>query len=306
MNLNKIYAKSSKMHLKEKTTDFFRYIILTGLCFMILYPLFVSVIISIMNRYDILDTTVRFFPKNPTLLNYADSIKLIDYWNMLGRSVIFDLVYTALEILVCLSVAYGFARFKFPGHKLLFGAVVLTLIVPTHIYMIPLYLSFQSWGPFNWDLISTSWPMFLMSVSGLGLRNGLVIYILRQNFLGYPKELEEAAFIDGAGPLKVFTRIMIPGAIPISMTSFLLSFVWKWTDTTYTGIFQIGKEYLWTKMSSFDMLISVSGSDITNDYYYQAMLQNAAIVLYIVPLLVLFMFTKRFLVESIETTGLVG
>ena len=295
-----------KIKISGIAVSFFRYLIIIGLCFMILYPLFISAVISIMNTADIYDSTVRFIPKTPTILNYTAAIHFIDYWAMLAKSVLFDGIYTLIEILICLSVAYGFARFKFPGHKLFFSFVIITLIIPTHIYLMPLYLSFQSWGPFNWDLISTPLPMLFMSVTGLGMRNGLIIYIMRQYFSGYPKELEEAAFIDGAGTMRVFTRIMLPGAASVSMTGFMLCFVWKWTDTTYTGVFKIGEEYIWTKMASFQQLINTSGGTLVSDYYYQAILKNASIILYIVPLLLLFLFFKRFLVESIETTGLVG
>lgn len=128
--------------------------------------------------------------------------------------------------------------------------MLLTLLVPSHIYFTPLYLSFQSYGPFGWNLLETPLPLFLLSLTGVGLKDGLVIYIMRQFFRGYPKELEEAASIDGAGTMHTFTAVMLPGALPVTATCFLFTFVWKWTDPTYTELFMPRSEFIWTKLAT--------------------------------------------------------
>lgn len=297
--------KDPKKALKKGGLAFFRYLILIGLSFLILYPLLITVLISFMQSSDIFDLAVRFIPKNPTLRNYSLAIVFLDYWRCLGSSLLLNVLLCLLEIASCLVIAYGFARFNFPGRRLLFGCVILTLLVPYSVYFAPLYLSFQSYGPFHWNLLSTPLPMFLLSLTGVGLKDGLIIYIMRQFFLGYPKELEEAASVDGAGTFQIFARIMLPGALSVSATCFLFTFVWKWTDPTYSEVFFPNTEFLWTKLatihSRFEGLV-----DARNDYYLRAILKNASVVLFILPLVVLFFFAKRFLVESIETTGLVG
>lgn len=286
-------------------TSGFRYLILIGLSFLILYPLVITVLISFMQNSDVLDTSVRFISKNPTLDNYKNVILFFDYWKTLGISFLLVFSLCVIEIISCLLIAYGFARFNFPFKNLLFGCVIATLLIPYSIYFVPLYFQFQSYGPFEWDLLSTPFPMFLLSATGVGLKDGLIIYIMCQSFKGYPKELEEAAAVDGAGPLKVFTRIMLPGAAAVAMTCFMFAFVWKWTDPTYTDVFFLETEFIWTKVSSTHTIFELITS-IRNDYYLRGILQNASVVLYILPLVGIFMFTKRFLVESIETTGLVG
>lgn len=285
-------------------TNGFRYLILIGLSFIILYPVFITVVISFMQSSDVLDTSVRFISRNPTFDNYKNAILFLDYWKTLGSSLLLVVSLCILEIISCLFIAYGFARFDFPFHNLLFGCVIITLLIPYSIYFVPLYFQFQSYGPFNWNLLSTPLPMFLLSATGVGLKDGLIIYIMCQSFRGYPKELEEAAAVDGAGPLKVFTRIMLPGAVSVAMTCFMFAFVWKWTDPTYTEVF-IKTEFIWTKVSSTHSIFELIES-VRNDYYLRGILKNASVVLYILPVVVIFMFTKRFLVESIETTGLVG
>lgn len=282
-----------------------RYLILIGLSFIILYPLIITVLISFMNSSDIYDMAVRFIPKDPSFSNFQDAIVFLDYWKTVGQSLLLNVLLCALEILSCLVVAYGFARFNFPFRNLLFGCVILTLLIPYSIYFAPLYFSFQSWGPFGWNLLETPLPMFLLSATAVGLKDGLIIYIMHQSFRGYPKELEEAASVDGAGPFRVFVRIMLPGATSVSFTCFMFAFVWKWTDPTYSEIFFPNTSFIWSKLANIDSYFDMS-SIFRNDAYYRAIVQNASVILYILPLVILFMFTKRFLVESIETTGLVG
>ncbi len=306
--VDKMKISNKKMNIKFKPQILvkgFRYLILIGLSFLILYPLLVTLLISVMNSTDFYDSSVRFITKDLTLDNYKNVLTLIDYFKSLGSTLLLNIPLCILEIFSCLLVAYGFARFDFKGRNILFGCVIATLLIPTQAYFAPLYISLQSWGPFKWDLLSTPLPMFLLSITAIGLKDGLIIYVMRQHFKGYPKALEEAALIDGADTFKVFTRIMLPGAITIIMTSFLLIFVWKWTDPTYYEIFFPETEFLSIKMSSLDGLFEVTES-IRGDYYYRGILRNTAMVLYMLPLLIAFMFTKRYIVESIETTGLVG
>ena len=297
-----------KLETKKKTIwilgGFFRYLILVGLSFIIIYPLIITLLISFMQSSDIYDTAVRFIPKSPTLQNYVDASIFLDYSKTIGISLALNISLCLIEMISCLLVAYGFARFKFPFRNLLFGCVILTLLVPYSIYFAPLYFQFQSYGPFDWNLLTTPLPMFLLSATAVGLKDGLIIYIMRQSFKGYPKELEEAAAVDGAGTFKVFVKIMLPGAVAVFFTCFMFAFVWKWTDPTYSEIFFPNTEFIWTKLSTIDMQFELT--DLKNDYYYRAILKNTSVVMYILPLLLLFMFTKRFLVESIETTGLVG
>lgn len=298
-----------KLETKRKALNLvgnsFRYLILVGLSFLIIYPLVITALISFMQSSDIYDTAVRFIPKSPTFGNYKDMFLFLDYWKITGKSIFVNVLLCLLEMVSCLLVAYGFARFKFPFHNLLFGCVILTLLVPYSIYFAPLYFQLQNYGPFGWNLLSTPFPMFLLSATCVGLKDGLIIYIMTQSFKGYPKELEEAAAVDGAGTFKVFTRIMLPGAAAVFFTCFMFAFVWKWTDPTYSEIFFPNTEFIWTKLSTIDRQFELA-SELRNDYYYRAILKNAAVVAYMIPLMLLFMFTKRFLVESIETTGLVG
>lgn len=292
--------------LKNVPSALFRYFILIGLSFLILYPIFVTVMISLMQTSDFTNSAVRYLSLSPTLENYKTAAIFLQYWQTLLRSLALNIPLCLLEIVSCMLVAYGFARFKFKGNGILFGCVIMTLLIPSSIYFTPFYLSLQDYGPFHWNLLGTPLPLFLMSVCALGVKNGLVIYILRQHFKAYPKELEEAAEIDGAGSFRVFVSIMLPGAMSIAATCFLFIFVFRWTDPTHTNIFLPDTEFIWTRLSNIQTDMSLLPGVEQSDFYFRSILKNTSIVLYAIPLVVLFIFTKRSLVESVETSGLVG
>ena len=292
--------------LKNVPSALFRYFILIGLSFLILYPIFVTVMISLMQTSDFTNSAVRYLSLSPTLENYKTAAIFLQYWQTLLRSLALNISLCLLEIVSCMLVAYGFARFKFKGNGILFGCVIMTLLIPSSIYFTPFYLSLQDYGPFHWNLLGTPLPLFLMSVCALGVKNGLVIYILRQHFKAYPKELEEAAEIDGAGSFRVFVSIMLPGAMSIAATCFLFIFVFRWTDPTHTNIFLPDTEFIWTRLSNIQTDMSLLPGVEQSDFYFRSILKNTSIVLYAIPLVVLFIFTKRSLVESVETSGLVG
>lgn len=292
--------------LKNVPSALFRYFILIGLSFLILYPIFVTVMISLMQTSDFTNSAVRYLSLSPTLENYKTAAIFLQYWQTLLRSLALNIPLCLLEIVSCMLVAYGFARFKFKGNGILFGCVIMTLLIPSSIYFTPFYLSLQDYGPFHWNLLGTPLPLFLMSVCALGVKNGLVIYILRQHFKAYPKELEEAAEIDGAGSFRVFVSIMLPGAMSIAATCFLFIFVFRWTDPTHTNIFLPDTEFIWTRLSNIQTDMSLLPGVEQSDFYFRSILKNTSIVLYAIPLVILFIFTKRSLVESVETSGLVG
>ena len=248
-------SKNLKKHIEQKTLrrkgytyiwKLMRFVLLVGLSFMILYPVFVKFSASLKSTADMMDSTVVFIPKNPTLQNYKIVLNSVNYTLTLLMTVLFCLVQSLLQLASCSLVAYGIARFKFKGHKLLFGMAVLTLIIPPQIILLPLYIRFHFFGITNIfqfsgifsgvDLINTYWPFLLLSGTALGFKNGLYIYLLRQHFKNMPMALEEAAYIDGCGPFRTFLRIMLPGSVPMLVTVFLFSFVWQWNDTESSSL----------------------------------------------------------------------
>ena len=288
-----------------------RFVLLVGLSFMILYPVFVKFSASLKSTADMMDATVVFIPKHPTFQNYKIVLNSVNYPVTLLWTILFCLVQSLLQLASCALVAYGIARFKFRGHKLLFGMAVLTLIIPPQIILLPLYIRFHFFGITNIfqfsgifsgiDLINTYWPFLLLSGTALGFKNGLYIYLLRQHFKNMPMVLEEAAYIDGCGPFKTFLRIMIPGSVPMLVTVFLFSFVWQWNDTTYSGIFFPDIPTLANKL--YGMVFTTMGAGTT---LMTAVLESPKFFLLIIPIVILYLFTQKLFVQSISRSGIVG
>lgn len=313
-------SKNLKKHIEQKTLrrkgytyiwKLMRFVLLVGLSFMILYPVFVKFSASLKSTADMMDSTVVFIPKNPTLQNYKIVLNSVNYTLTLLMTVLFCLVQSLLQLASCSLVAYGIARFKFKGHKLLFGMAVLTLIIPPQIILLPLYIRFHFFGITNIfqfsgifsgvDLINTYWPFLLLSGTALGFKNGLYIYLLRQHFKNMPMALEEAAYIDGCGPFKTFLRIMLPGSVPMLVTVFLFSFVWQWNDTVYSGIFFPEIPTLANKL--YGMVFTTMGAGTT---LMSAVLESPKFFLLITPIVILYLFTQKLFVQSISRSGIVG
>ena len=313
---------------------FFRFLLLLGVSYVILYPFFSKITASFMSAEDFVDVTVKLIPKHPTLDTYKAIIVDLNYVQALFNSTLVALVSAVLQTFICCVIGYGFAKFKFKGSKILFACVLLTMIVPHSTIQLALSNKFRFFDVFgvikllgggvipsldiipsadrgifvngtSLDLRNTLWPLVLMSLGGIAFKNGLYIYMMRQFFKGVPDELEESAYIDGYGIFKTFFLIVIPLSVPMMITIFLFAFSWQWTDEFYTSLFFPGGN----KMLMLPHLVGkVTKLDTAGagQSLYEAAIQNTIGLMIIAPLLVVYLFCQRYLVEGIERSGLVG
>ena len=289
-----------------------RMVLVVGIAFMILYPLFVKFSTSIKSDADMHDPTVFFIPKNPTLGNFRTVIQSVSYLSTMFKTILFVGCVALMQLASCTLTAYGFARFRFPGRNFLFALVVFTLVIPPQAILLPLYLKFRFFNVleiFKFGgtlsgiaLTDTIWPFVLLSITAVAFKNGLYIFMLRQHFYNIPASLEEAAYIDGCGVFKTFYRIILPGAIPMLITVFLFAFVWQWNDFYYTQMLAPSLPTLNVKLAG----MTLSGWDSAAGSMMGSMLQAPKFLLLIAPLVVLYLFTQRFFTESVERSGLVG
>ena len=155
-------------------------------------------------------------------------------------------------------------------------------------------------GAFN--LNNSYWPLIILSITGLGFKNGLYVFMLRQFFMGVPSELEESAYIDGSGVGRTFLQIILPLSVPMMITVFLFAFSWQWTDDFYTTLF-----FTTNKTVLMPDVVDIPTS-LTTDYpgqnlYYSA-IRNTCGLLIILPLVIMYLFCQNFLVQGIERSGL--
>lgn len=277
-----------------------RGILLAGICFVVLFPLFSKVSRSFMAVEDLYNLTVRYIPAHFTLQNYQLMWAWMDMPKTLFTTLGISLLVAFCQTAAATWVGYGFARFKFRGRNALFIGLIVCMVVPPDLMLMPLYLIFQ-----GLHMIDTPLPFVLMGLTCTGLKNGLYVFLLRQYFLGMPKELEEAAYVDGAGPLKAFATIMLPGAVPMMVTVFLFSCVWQWLDSLYSSVFFQEIKTMTSALTGLGHVNDMTGMGVS-DPMAITLIKYAGIVLLILPMVVLYLFCQRYFVESIERSGLVG
>lgn len=206
--------------------NIFRFLIIFGLSFVILYPLIYMLSCSFRDRTDMNDPTVMWIPRHYTLDVIKQTAHAMNFGKTLTNTLVLNIGCSVVQVFACSITGYGFARFNFRGKKILFIIAILTIIVPVQVVSLPLYEQFRFFGIkgiFTLNLTNTMACMYLPAAMGCGIRSGLMILIFRQFFRGLPKELEDAAYLDGCGPFGTFWRVMVPNAKSSFLTVFLFS-----------------------------------------------------------------------------------
>lgn len=323
MASSKITQKKAAETTLKVTTSVLRTLFLIGMSYVLLYPILFLLSNAFRAPIDRLDPTVIWIPKTLTFENFVLADQLIGFKESIFMTLKILVPSVIIQVFICLMVAYGFARFKFKGNNILFALLVFTIVVPTSTIIIPLYVKFhffdffgfgQLLRPFNHgkavtvNLLNTTWPFYIMSATGVGLRSGLYIFMARAFFRGMPVELEEAAFVDGCGPFSTFLKIMLPNVGSIVIVITLFSIVWHWNDYYLSVMFftdqyplsvnvtllQDRLQLLSQNMSAADMALSENS------------ILEASCFVVILPILIMYIFSQKYFTESITRTGLVG
>lgn len=325
-------SKKERMRIKYLSSNFvvsvvwwiFRFIILLGLAYVVLMPFFSKITGSFMSPEDFIDVTVKYIPKYPTLDTYKAIIAESKYGTAFINTIALSLFCGVTQTFICSLIGYGFAKFKFKGSMLLFLLVVLTMVIPHQTLQLSLFMKFRYFdilGVFNLlggglteslelipftsiSLNNSYWPLALLSITGLAYRNGLYIFMMRQFYRGVPDELEESAYLDGCGTFMTFFRIIIPLSVPMMVTIFLFAFCWQWTDDFYTTVFFTSSGM--KLMPDIIMTPKSLDTDFAAGDLYISAIRNTCGLLVMAPLIVVYLFGQRFLVQGIERSGIVG
>ena len=293
--------------LKNGLLGFFRFVIIIGISYVILAPVIGIIAQSFFSRQDSINPMVFTIPISPTLERYTMAVKYLDYVPVLASTLLYVVAVTLLQLLTCSMVGYGFARYKFPLKKLLFAFVVVMIVVPMNTIQFPLYITFRYFGigDHTVNLLKTPWPTVILTVFGCGLRSGLYIYIFNQFFRGLPREIEEAALVDGAGAWRTYFRIMLPNAAPAIITVAVFSIVWQYNDSFFSNTFNIPDSILVTR--KLDSLINViANAEKILTIREQQLYFNAGVVLVLLPVVLIYLLLQRRFIEGVERSGIVG
>ncbi|MCL2664587.1 MAG: carbohydrate ABC transporter permease [Defluviitaleaceae bacterium] len=307
--------------LKRFMTSLFIFLIMLGVTYVIMSPVLRIVMNAIRHEADLSNSKVFLIPGQFTFQNFQLAFDFMRYPEILFFTMWFCLLITFFQLLICSLAGYGFARFRFPGRVLLFAGVVATIIIPVQVFLTPLYMQLRFFDVLGiiklitgdtLNLHRTLWPVILTSATGMGIRSGLYVFIFRQFFRQLPKELEEAALIDGAGAARTFFTVMLPNASPALITVGLFSLVWQYNDTFFVNMFMSGNVFMSTMMVNLPGVIQNAtflqnggwvGSP-SNQFIY--LIINAGVIIGMAPILITYFVLQRYFMEGIERSGIVG
>lgn len=297
--------------IKRGFVKFVFFVLLLGFAYVILYPFLFKITAAFMSREDLFDPLVDLIPRSWVLDNFKAVSKTENFAEGFFNMAFYALVVGILSTASAALVGYGLARYRFPCRKLVMVLVVLTMIVPTQTIRLSLFSTFRYFDIFGLfelitgksiQLTNTIWPFVILSSTCLGFRAGIYVILMRQYYIGIPKELTEAAFVDGAGPFYTFIKVILPMAKSMMIVVFALSFSWQWTDVFYTGTLN-GSEPM---LQNIIMTMAGVTQGGNSEYYYYLVQANTAALLAIIPLLIIYVLLQRRIIQGIERSGLVG
>ena len=313
--------------VKKGLLKCFTMILIAGLCFTILYPILDLVPVVFSSVEELGNPNVIWIPLEQSTVSFKAATRFIMPEGVLTmvKSVLYAAGIMLVQLFFSSITGYALARVDFWGRKIVYFMVILVFLLHRQSLLIAQYIYFNHFdvlgimdlfteaGEVN--LINNPIVLVLLAVFGFGVNQSLFIFLFSQFFKNIPKEIEEAALIDGCGFYKTYFRIMVPNAVPIISTVAMLSFVWNYGDTYYTNYFNPNGSYLSTILSStfnsankeYVMNAVRTWYDIplVPDMAFDAVKQ-AGVLIYLIPLLVVYLIGQRRLVENMENSGLVG
>jgi len=307
--------------LKKLAWTIFRFVLLVGIAFVVIFPYISKISGSFMSREDFVDVSVHLISKYPTLDTYKAIINDNKYVEALLNTATISILCGVIQMLICAVVGYGFAKFNFKGKGILFLCVIFTMIIPHETIQLSMFMKFRYFDIFGIieglktlfkaestlapSLLNTNWPLIILSATGLAFKNGLFIFLMRQYYKGVPDELEEAAYVDGAGVLKTFVSIILPMSVPMLVTVFMFAFSWQWSDAFYTKLFFTNS----TQRVLLPDIVTIPKSldtEYAAQITYEKAIRNTCGLLILLPLVIVYLFAQRTLIEGVERSGITG
>ena len=299
-----------KKRLLHGIVSFVRYFFLLALSYVVLFQLIYMISYSLRPPVDAFNPSVVWIPSEFTLDNFGVALTALDYWNSGLVSIYVMMISAFIEVFVCAVIAYGFARFEFREKGLLFFLVLITIMVPVQMLVVPMYLNYSHFDilgignlfreltgvDLRMNMLNTGLTFYLPSLFGIGVRSGLFIFIYRKFFEGLPRELEEAAYVDGAGPLRTFVSVILPSSGVVFLTVTIFSTIWHWNESYLAGMY-----------NSLNPPLAVKLEIIQSTFQHESRQgPMAACLLFIAPMLVMYAIMQRKFVQSIDRVGIVG
>lgn len=281
--------------MKEKRTikNIIYHVLVFSVGIVMIYPLIWMFMSSFKDTKTIFQTAGSLIPDPFTIQNYLNGLKgfaKVTFMVFFKNSLFISVVATIGTVVSSAVVAYGFARFQFKGRGILFAAMLLSMMLPAQVLMIPQYLWYQKLG---W--VGSYLPLIVPYFFAI---QGFFVYLMTNFINGIPKELDEAAKIDGCSYPQIFIRVILPLITPALVTGAIFSFMWRWDDFL-SALLYVNKSSMYPVSLALKLFCDPGSSSD-----YGAMFAMAS--LSILPSVLIFIFFQKYLVEGISTSGLKG
>ncbi|MFI5796604.1 carbohydrate ABC transporter permease [Streptomyces sp. NPDC051677] len=263
------------------------YTVLVSVTGLFLGPFGWLILSGLKTQGELAASPVHWLPDAFQWHNFADAFNQIDFLGYARNSLVIALIYATLVTLSSAWVGFGFARLDAPGKKVLFGVLLGSMMLPQMVTLLPTYLIFAKLG-----MVDTYWPWVLWGLSSAPY----LVFLFRQFFAGLPRELEEAAIVDGCGYTSIFWRIFLPQSWPVLSASFIIAFTWTWGDYIAPQLL-LSTDRTTLAVAVMTTYVSEAGTPVPE-------LQAAASVMYVVPILLIFLIAQRGFVAGMSTSGL--
>ncbi len=311
--------KPFKVVAKKTISGIFFGIMIAGMCFTMLYPIIKLFPNVFSDLTDLGNPDVIWIPVKKSNISFLAAWRFMmkEGWMTIAKTILYAASITVIQIFMSAMVGYAIARVKFPGSNVIFILVLFVFLVPPQALLLSQYIHFQHFWLFGKtiNIINKPITLYLLAFFGFGTNQSLFVFVFRQFFKNTPRELEEAALIDGCGFNKTYFKIMLPNAKPAIATVAVLGFVWNYADTYYTGYFHQDGPYLaYILKTAFqsaqqqyvtNAIMTWYKLPIANAFAFDAVKQAGAII-YMIPLLIFYFLTQHLLVENVENAGIVG
>lgn len=322
ISVNRIGRYSIKKRTLGLSVMLFRHLILISIGYIILYPLMYMITTAIRQPSSYFDPSIVWITDKVTLDNFKNAISLINYWGALKNTVVYEIIASFIQLFVCSVIAYGLARFEFREKRILNVILILTVLLPVQMTILPTFTNYAHMdvlgilGLINkltgFDLrvnvLDTPLVFYLPAMFGVGLRSGIIIFIYIQFFKSFPYELEEASWLDGCGPWRTFFSIIIPSSSVVIFTNVVFSTIWHWNDYYLAGMYikDINKLTLGVQIANAEAKIFAGTSGTGATSLGKAPTLMAACLLFVLPMLIIYLFIQKKFVKSIDRVGITG
>jgi len=259
------------------------------LCAVMLYPL-VWLLVSSFKPTELIFRDVSLIPSEIDLTNYSEGWNALQYpfGRYLMNSALIVLGSLLGNLVSCSMAAYAFARLEFRGRKLWFSIMLMSIMLPIHVIIVPQYILFA-----KLDWINTFLPLI---VPKLLATDAFFIFLMVQFFRGIPRELDEAARLDGCGHGRIYLRIMLPLSLPALATTAIFTFIWTWNDFFSQLIFLIRPD-MYTAPVALRTFLDSTGASSWGPMF-------AMSIVSLIPVFLAFLLGQKYLVKGIATTGI--